>query len=470
MINTKLYNVLSILSEEEIKQLKKWVSSIYFNENEDIFRFFMHMIKIIPLKDDLKLQKETVFKKLFPMEKYDDAKMRKMMFVLLRIIEKFIVYQSVSISSQYDLSLLEFYRKRVSKEFLKKVPEFETKWLTESVKNLEYYEDMEKITQYKINAFAFQHISLANPHIVSLLHFQEIVYTIRQLKLYYVLIWSASLHRSITQKEKLSLLISQIDNTNYLKEVFVIRIYTNMIQLKLSGGDPLLFDFIRKVLSEATPELSFDEKANLSAALRNYCLEIIQKGNESFKIIRYELYSEHLSLGYLFSGNTMQPAVYRQIVRLGLELGKYKDTEHFIETYKTYLKKEDYRNNYAYCKARVAWNSRHYATVFKLLMETEPSEDLSLALLVRRLRIMALYMENEKELVIAQLNAFRVYLSRGKDINPNIRQMNHNFVHFLNSICLLSPQEPQKGSLLMEKIKSERVEEKEWLLSVLPKS
>ncbi len=425
------------------------------------------MIKIIPLKDDLKFQKEAVFKKLFPLEKYDDAKMRKMMFVLLRIIEKFLVYQSVSVSSQYDLSLIEFYRKRVSKEFLKRVPEFETKWLSESVKNLEYYENMEKITQYKINAFAFQHINLANPHIERLLHFQEIVYTIRQLKLYCVLIWSASLHRSMTQMEKLTLLMSQINHTDYLKEVFIIRIYTSMIQLKLSGGDPLLFDFIRKVLSDASPELSFGEKANLSATLRNYCMEIIQKGNESFKIIRYDLYREHLLLGYLFSGSTMQAAVYRQIVRLGLELGKYKDTELFIETYKTYLKEEDYRNNYAYCKARVAWNSRHYARVFKLLMETEPSEDLSLALLVRRLRIMALYMENENELVIAQLNAFRVYLSRSKDINPKIKEMNRNFIHLLNTICLLSSQEPQKRSLLREKIESERVEEKEWLLEIV---
>lgn len=467
MIKSKLYKTISVLSENDISALKKWVSSNYFNENIEITKFFMCIAKIIPLKDAKKLTKESIFNKLFPTLPYDDAKMRKMMFSLLKIIESYIVFQSVSQTSVFDLHLMEFYRHKVSDEFLKKIPEFEKKWITDSIANMGYFENSVKFVQYKMNRFSYLYPTQKNENIIDLLRAQEILFTIQQLKWYFVIVVNMNVYHTPRIEEEITTFMARIENTDYLKSVSMIETLYLMVQLYIKEDDSLYFDLLRTNLLHKMEEFSHEEKSNFAAALRNHCMSKIRKGNMEYKMIRYELYKEHLEFGYLFSGKTLSIGIYRQVVIMGLELNKVEDTAAFIENFKGFLKEEDRNNNYYYCKGRLFWQKKDYRNVERMLKEIAMSEDIFLVLPVRRLKAMALFMEGEIELVLAQLNAFNVYLSRNKKLNPRTKKSNLNFIHFLNAICLLSGDEPQKKLSLMQKIKSELTEEKEWLIGLV---
>jgi hypothetical protein len=89
MENTKLYNILEYFDKYEHNRLYKYINSPYFNRHEAIIHLYELIKKHIFGKRTRSLEKEKVWKKIYPGEAYDDVRFRKLASDLLKLVEGF---------------------------------------------------------------------------------------------------------------------------------------------------------------------------------------------------------------------------------------------------------------------------------------------------------------------------------------------------------------------------------------------
>src|SRR5210317_1819241 len=117
MQETKVYNVLTKFSAYELNRLQKFVESPYFNKNENCILLLLLIRKSIK-KGIVAEEKSSFWKSIFSSKKYDDLKFRKLCNDLLKLIEKFIVYEEFENNPLHQASYLV---KAVSKQKLEKL-------------------------------------------------------------------------------------------------------------------------------------------------------------------------------------------------------------------------------------------------------------------------------------------------------------------------------------------------------------
>ncbi|MCB9300203.1 MAG: hypothetical protein H6566_06110 [Lewinellaceae bacterium] len=93
MQDAKLIVLLKTVQPEELRWLAKWVRSPYYNSNEGVVALFDYLRRYAPAFDSPKLDKEAVFRQLFPKQPYDDQRLRLLMFRLSELVEEFLVAQ-----------------------------------------------------------------------------------------------------------------------------------------------------------------------------------------------------------------------------------------------------------------------------------------------------------------------------------------------------------------------------------------
>lgn len=93
MKKSHLIQALRSFSKKEIRDFRKWVQSPMHNQREDVVKLLEYLTTNDCLENDEKLDKELIFKYLFPKEKYDDAKIRQTMYFFSECIDAFLIYQ-----------------------------------------------------------------------------------------------------------------------------------------------------------------------------------------------------------------------------------------------------------------------------------------------------------------------------------------------------------------------------------------
>ncbi|NNF01466.1 MAG: hypothetical protein HKN22_02160 [Bacteroidia bacterium] len=98
---SKLVQALNSLSNKDIKSFDKFVSSPYHNSRKELISFW----KII--KHNTQIEDKHLFNQIFPRKPYNDLKLRHAKSHLLKLLEKFFVFQSLEDSSAYNYLLLQ---------------------------------------------------------------------------------------------------------------------------------------------------------------------------------------------------------------------------------------------------------------------------------------------------------------------------------------------------------------------------
>ena len=113
MQNSQLTHILFALSKKESRELRKWLVSPIHNQRSDVVQLYEYLTSGNRLEDDKSLEKERIFRKLYPKEAYDDAKMRQVIHFLQESIEEYLVFvKNQSDSLQCQLNLVKSFRER----------------------------------------------------------------------------------------------------------------------------------------------------------------------------------------------------------------------------------------------------------------------------------------------------------------------------------------------------------------------
>ncbi|MBK9332736.1 MAG: hypothetical protein IPM96_10135 [Ignavibacteria bacterium] len=141
---------------EDILRFEDFLNSPYFNKNSNVIRLFALIKNYSPGYDDPALDKEMLWKELFPRKVYNYGTMKNLIFELKKLAAKFITIDELERNKiEEDEILVRALGKRnIPKFFITKVNEIDKKYKIENLHNLktdldDYFNYMFKIKWMK---------------------------------------------------------------------------------------------------------------------------------------------------------------------------------------------------------------------------------------------------------------------------------------------------------------------------------
>ena len=163
MNKSNLISLLATFSKNEVKELKKWLHSSYHNQREDVISLYDALFDKNVLKSEELLEKEKIFKKIYPNVDYDDAKMRQSMHFFMKSVEAYLLfeyYHKDLIKNKIALSNI-YKQRQLDRVFIKNIDEVEEEITSSKLKNYEYWYNEYNIQSSRLSFYEKQALKIA---------------------------------------------------------------------------------------------------------------------------------------------------------------------------------------------------------------------------------------------------------------------------------------------------------------------
>jgi len=465
----KLYQAIIQLNGHELNRLHRFILSPYFNRNDATINLFEW------IKDDLKhdkkeeISKERLWQICFSKsEKFDDGRMRKLQSDLLRLVEEFYAQEVFEENPIHKAKyLLEaIYNKRL-KEIqpgaLKTANRFAEEQL---LKPASYYYYKYEIEQSTFTLNRFQTGRSLKSNIEEIAKNLDRFYLAEKLR-YYCTILD---HQNLAEIDYKMLFIDEIIEhvkSNDYSDTPPIIIYHQILLSYKEPHERKHFDQIKLLINKHIHLFPEIEVAEILDSALNYCIKRMNMGHSEFVQEAFNLYQDWLPRGLLLVQGKLTPFHFKNIVTAGLRLSEFDWVENFIHEYSVHMDESHRHNAITFNLAQLYFYKKEYNKVIQQLSKVE-YDDITYNLNSKTLLMASYYELDEIEALGSLLDAFRVYLSRNKDI-PTTRRK-----HYLNTISIvrklskiISGDTKQIEKLTAEVENTQGVVSKNWILEKL---
>ncbi|HNE30642.1 MAG TPA: hypothetical protein PLW66_15820, partial [Saprospiraceae bacterium] len=112
MQKSVLVEIIRSLNKKEVREIHKWLQSPAHNLRQDVVALFDYLVR--KSSDAIEsVDKEQVWQAVFPQEDFDDARMRQVMYFLLKAIEDYLAFTELRKDEVHiQTVLLKVYRTR----------------------------------------------------------------------------------------------------------------------------------------------------------------------------------------------------------------------------------------------------------------------------------------------------------------------------------------------------------------------
>lgn len=472
MLNTKLIRILKTMQESELKQLDKFIASPFFNESKNLMQFFSYLRKLSPNWEEEKLEKEKIWKKIFPKEPFNDTRFRQNISQLFHLVEKFITQHLYFSKEQYFQNRMTFYNKRyLEKDAKDTLKEWEAFEAAKTERSEQFYETQTAILFHKSLLYHNGDTHSPSEKEYFLPHFfkaNETHFMLTQLK------WACVLLHNHQRKPEfqyetspfMPIILQQVAENPSLRAIPAIHIYYLIYQMLLNEDDESIYEVLSQYMEKYPQFLTGDEWAYFGAFLRNYC---IKKTHYSQYFI-YRLQALHelqLKNGMIFSFNQLPVSVFRNIIDIAIKTQNTEWLKNVVITYQNRFPVEMQVYLTHFASARIAFAEQKWKETLHFLNKLEKSEDLFLEINIRILYVKAHYELYEWDIVNNLLETFKVYLHRQETLGEYFKNRYKNFIFSLHKVIRIEEYNAAKKNKINEEIREipdNQLPEKEWLL------
>ncbi len=465
MEGSRLIAVVESLSKKEVRDLRKFLRSPFFNQREDVARLFEFLAeRVFTLK--VGPTKEQAHKVLYPGRPYDAQQVRYAMSWLLKAIEQYLSLQAVlGDERQQKIELARAYReKRLPKHFQQTMRQLARQQEQQPIRNAEYFEYEYRI---QLEQYAFT----ASRRRISEHNLQEISDTIDLAFIARKLRQTCSLlsHQAVYKREYdfglLEEALQFVDKKGLLRLPTIAGYYHCYHALKGIAPETH-FRHFKKILLHQSHLFPPDEARDLYLLAINFCIRELNAGREAYAREGLDLYKEGFRTGRLLQDGQASRFTYRNAVAMALKEGELEWAENFIHEYKDRLPREHRESMYRFSLARLAYVRRQYGKALEHLRHSE-YQDLLLNLAAKTLMVKVFYELEEFDTLESHLDAMKVFLRR-KDIIGYHRRNYRNIIRYTQKLLHLNRHERQEVDELRKMIEGEEaLTERAWLLEQL---
>lgn len=433
---SKLIEILSILSKKEFKELGPWLQSPWGSSNKHLFPFYQIIQQSAPKVGATTLQKEAVFKQLFPKKKYNNRTFNNLILAFTKEVENYLSHLQFKEEKQQKQLLL-------GKAFM-------------SRKRIDYFEESH---QKLIGQIEKKEEKSANDYLLLKQLYHELYFQasahhrydpdtlfleqcMSNLDAYYLLERYSYLHEQVSREKILKLPINEKneeiatflgDLQDYLQlpvaGLYGFRIKTNLVH---DWNDYLIF---KRLFLTHHVKLPFDLQQTFLFCCLNDAVDFNSKGEESAIRELYDWYVFGLEHGLLLQNEMITSITYNNIVLTACYVQQHDFLAQFIEEYGQRLPKKIQTSAKRWANAQLQCALGNYDKVTEDLKDWKP-KDKSFAIQAKATLLKAnfkLYLEDP-----SLLNLFNSYcLSFEKYIKRNQLYSKHRSTAYLKFIQLI---------------------------------
>lgn len=484
MKETKLVEMLRTFSEEEMKELKKFVASPY-HRVRDLGELFSILRPFHPAYNDSRLTKEYVYGKLFPGKKFGDKKSESLLTTLTS--ELFLLCKEFLIQIEFEKNenfrrhfLLKQLRARKllsehvkeakpSMEFLEKdsgidFELIEKFYLCSSF--LEYHIDTNEFEQcYEMVIRRNEFLSLAS--LVTMLSFSSQQDAAEHG---YNLTTRSNLSQTILRHLNMDAVIEELRSggSRYLAHVEIN--YTGHL-INVSRTSRELYYRMKALLHQYQDLLSKRELYIFYSMLAAHGHRVfVDTANKDFEQEVFEVYSKMIELdAYKFSPDDyIQVGLFRGMLITSRASGKLEWMKKLIDEHLNELHPKYIDNMRRYAMGQYYYGSGEYEKALESLIALK-SDYFLFKKDLKNLLFRIYYELGYIEEAYSMLENLKKYLSSTSDLSDRIKRMSQNFARFAGELLKLRGKRNESEiEYLKQRIQeSDEVESVQWLFSKL---
>ncbi len=436
MHQSKLIQTLKILNAPELRRFGEYVHSPYFNKHDNTTRLCEVLLEEAPKYESPRLERETLYKELFPDGPYKMQRLNDVFTYLYRLLESFL-QQSIYDSRTRDQSL--YLAQAYSARKLDK--QFEN---------------------------AYQQ-ALKDGSITGMLHEEALLHQYFTEDLsdrHFITRDSRTLDKSIERKTnwldafyltaKLRNACEMLNRQNIVKQEYEIQYLDTVLQLVSTDATMqeqhpaiAIYYCIASTLSDSSNEEHYHRLVALLAEhshtfpemevrtmydyAQNYCIKKINTGKAEYLQELFLLFKTLLDNEVILIDGQLSQWDYKNIVTVATRLGEHTWAEEFLNKFKDYLPAADKENAYSYNLANLYYSTRKYGKALELLRDVQFT-DVYYGLGARSLLLKVYYEAGEYDPLYSLVDSFSVYLKRNELVSPYQYTAHMNLVRFAKRI------------------------------------
>lgn len=464
----KLLDLLSSLSKEELRGLRRAVQSPLLTGNKRILSLFEHLRKYHPRFRDTADFREKIFQSIYPEKKFEDSKFRRICTELTQIIEEFLLLQHFRKQElEKDEQLLKIFQQRE----LKSLTATKIKQIHKQIDQTIFPDSTMLQTKLHLKTALYRNPAMSHPD-----KQKHVLAAIDSLDKYFILEKNLlvgdlkMVERTIKTKKA-----AEIEKTIHpLAKRFIdqnninIQISSRLVSI-VDSDDTALFFEVKQQFIENEQLFSTANQRSIFFSLINFAVRHFNLGTPDFAEELLSLYVLGLEKKYLFNQDGFLTAsTFRNIVIIALKAKKIDWAENFIASNKQYLQQKEIL---PLCYASILMEKENYHDVVSILSKTTFSvihDNLTSRVMIAK-AYFELFLQDAKfeDVLLSYLDAFQVFIKRKKLAADRFRLFN-NFIKYLKKITDLSQNSIQSAEdwkkLSNEIVNEDLLTSKRWIL------
>lgn len=465
MEKSRLLKLLRTLSKEELRGLKKFVHTPFFNRRSEVSALFDVLEKTLKSGRSMP-DKEQTYREIFKNGAYDDHRVRMAMSFLFQITGQFLaVKEFLDDHRQYRRRLASiFRRRRLPEQFSGAWEEAATAQQSQPLRNADFFEEK---YQLLLEKYRFD----VDTQSADLIDFQELsdqldhAFLARKLWQACFMLSHQTVHNTKYDFGMLGAALLHIEQTKAL-EVPAIAMYYYCYRALTEPEEKSHFNRFKHLLMQQGTLFSSDELRDLYLLAINFCIRQYNAGNSDYLPEQFDLYKEGFANQYFITDGTLSRYTYQNAATIGLVMRDLEWVERFVHQYRPFLKEEHREGLFSFNLARLEYQRRDLGKALQLLQRAE-YKDLLLNLAAKTLQLKIFYELQEFDLLESHLQAIRTFIRRKKVMGYH-RENYLNTVHFTQKLLETNLFDKNAKATLRREIEDTKaLAEKEWLMKMI---
>lgn len=465
-----LIQVYRVLDKSDFRRLGKWLDSPIHNNRDDVRALHAYFAGDPDrLYKTSALSKTRIWKRIFPQEMFDDARLRQTIHWALKAIKAFISYASwCEEPINQELSLTVGLRKRGLPQAMSRSLKRARQLLEAgTVRNEEYYrykyqlelESEEYRTYYdQLNPPGFQRIA----------DNLDVMYLIEKLKVSCNMLYQSRLSRIAFRfnfLEEVIELVKRYDLKAYPVLAIYYYVYRGFTEEDKEGSN---ISLLRDTLLENEELMTAIGVRYVILMAINICISKANRGFDAFVREMFEWYRLGIEKNVIAKNGQLTRATYLNVVNNALKLKEYDWTHDFIERYTHQLEEDIKENTEYFARARLGYELKDYNTAMPLLVQVDFKHPVY-NILAKTLLLKIYYELDEFDALDSQVDSMTTYIRR-KELSDLHRNNFNSVARLTRQLSRLNPFDKKKKEALRKRIEeTSPLTEKKWLLEQLDK-
>lgn len=430
MINSKLVSILKTLSPTEMKELKDYINSPFFNKNRKVVALFDHIRKFYPDFSNNSLTDQSISAVIFPGMKHDYFKIRNLTSDLFSLAKDFLAhlyYRDESV--YYPAFLLEKLREKklyvIADQSMKS---FKKEMATAKIldeffllkqSELSQQEHFRQIVKDPLDSFEYFQNDFDN--------FLEYA-LLRLLKFYSIMIHDKVQNNLEFNMKMFRQVLEFVQDPSNLKNPTLI-IYSRIVFLVLEKDEQYFFE-LKMLRDKFSENLTREDRYMLDLYMSSFCAEVFNTSGkpdfqrEHFLISKAQFDRDEMTIGRMLYPDFMIH------VKIATRVNEFKWAEKFMEKYSEQLPEDDKDSCINFCNAYMSYYKGDFVNAMDLLSKTNFSKSL-LKVQVRILLLQSYYELGYLDEMSSLLETFRKFLDRDRSV-PDIYK--NSFIEYLKIV------------------------------------